>query len=123
MALAQVASPDWPVLCVVPAVSVTPGDGHTLVRLEGEHDIASVFALAHALSVAISLDDADLVVDLSNVAFMGSAPMRVLVRCRKLLRGQSRDLTVRSPAPCVQRMLDLCGLGDFVARAPIELVR
>jgi anti-anti-sigma factor len=102
---------------------VTPGDGHTLVRVEGEHDIASLFVLADALAVAIALDDADLVVDLSDVQFMGSAPMRVLVRCQDLLRAQSRDLTLRSPAPCVQRMLGLFGLSDFVARAPVELVR
>jgi anti-anti-sigma factor len=82
-----------------------------------------LFVLADALSVAIALGDADLVVDLSNVQFMGSAPMRVLIRCRNLLRAQARDLTLRSPAPCVQRMLNLCGLSDFVARGPVELVR
>jgi anti-anti-sigma factor len=123
MALAQVAPADWTSLCVAPVVSVVRRDGHTLVRLEGEHDIASLFVLADALALAIALDDADLVIDLSDVQFMGSAPMRVLIRCRNLLRAQARDLTLQSPAPCVQRMLHLCGLGDFVARARVELVR
>ena len=58
------------------------GDGHTLVLLEGDHDVANLFALADALAVAIAFDDSDLVVDLSRVQFMGAETVDLLVRAR-----------------------------------------
>ena len=42
----------------------------TVVWLQGEHDISTTVALADTLARAIALDDADLVVDLSEVQFM-----------------------------------------------------
>ena len=98
---------------LAPTSSVLRGDGHTLVLLEGEHDIASLFAVAESLAIAIALDDQDLVVDLSGVQFMGAETIGILIRARNFLREQSRSLTLRAPAPCAQRVLDLCELGDF----------
>lgn len=120
MALTQVLPVAEGAVRLTPTQSVTRGDGHTLVRLEGEHDLASLFALAESLAAAIALDDADLVIDLSKVQFMGAETVDVLMRARTFLHARSRDLTLRSPAPCAQRVLDLCGLDDFAPR--LELV-
>jgi anti-anti-sigma factor len=89
------------------------GDG-TVVWLDGEHDIATVPALAGVLTRAISADDADLVVDLSGVTFLGAAPIGELIRSLELLRLRSRKLTVRSPSTFVRRVLDLCGFPGLV---------
>ena len=96
-----------------PIARVTQCDGYTLVSLEGEHDIASMFDVAGSFAIAIALDDADLVVDLSKVEFMGAETIGVLIRARKYLEDQSRSLTLLKPAPCAQRVLDLC---DFTPR-------
>ena len=96
--------------------SVLRGDGHTLVMLEGEQDIASSFALADSLAIAIALDDLDLVVDLSNVRFMGADTIGILIRARTFLQEQSRMLTLRAPSPCAQRVLDLCEWRDPAPR-------
>jgi len=86
--------------------------GGTVVWLRGEHDIATVPTLADAIDRAISLDDGNVVVDLSDVEFMGAATVGVLLRARESLRSRSRLLDLRAPSSRAQRVLDLCGVGS-----------
>lgn len=91
------------------------GDAHLVViRLRGEHDIATVAALAATLSQADAVEGADVVVDLREVEFMDASTIGVIVNARNLLALQSRALTVRSPSVCAQRVLDACGLTDLL---------
>ena len=82
----------------------------TLVWLRGEHDVSTVAALSEILALAIALDDADLVVDLSQVEFMAAATVGVVVWNREFLRLWSRTLELRCPSTCARRVLDVCGL-------------
>jgi anti-sigma B factor antagonist len=86
----------------------------TVVWLRGEHDVSTVAALSETMARAIARDDADLVVDLSEVQFMGAATVGVIVRARELLELRSRSLTLRSPSRCARRILDLCGHADLL---------
>jgi anti-anti-sigma factor len=86
----------------------------TVVWLRGEHDVSTVAALSDTLAGAMAIDDCDLVVDLSEVEFMGAATIGVLVRARELLQSRSRSLVLRSPSSCARRILDLCGQGDLL---------
>jgi anti-sigma B factor antagonist len=92
----------------------TRDDDRTVIWLDGEHDIATLPALADTLARAISADAAHLVIDLSGVEFIGAATIDELIRCRNSLCLQSRTLTVRSPSRFARRLLDLCGLTDIV---------
>jgi anti-anti-sigma factor len=94
--------------------AVSREGARTVVWLNGEHDIATSVALADTLAGAISLDDADLVVDLSGVTFMAGATISELVRSEHALRGQHRRLAVRAPSGIAARVLELCGLTDLV---------
>lgn len=106
-----------------PTASVARDLGHTLVRLEGEHDVASLFVLADALALAVELDgDADLVIDLRSVEFVSAATIGLLIHARNALREQSRELMLLSPAPCARRALGLCGLGDAVIVTVADLM-
>lgn len=89
----------------------------TVVWLRGEHDLSTVDALSETLVGAIVLDDADVVVDLSEVQFMGATTVGVLIRARELLRTRSRSLLVRSPSRCARRVLELCGDTNLLDRA------
>ncbi|MDP1820280.1 MAG: STAS domain-containing protein [Acidimicrobiales bacterium] len=84
-----------------------------VIRLRGELDIATVSTLATALRKAVAAEGA-VVVDLRDVDFMDASTIGVIVGARNLLTLQSRALTVRSPSVCVQRVLDVCGLGDLL---------
>jgi anti-anti-sigma factor len=86
----------------------------TVVWLRGEHDVSTVAALSETMARAIAGDDADLVVDLSEVQFMDAATVGVIVRARELLGLRSRSLALRSPSRCARRILDLCGDADLL---------
>jgi anti-anti-sigma factor len=85
-----------------------------VVRLRGEHDLATVTELSATLARAITLGDADLVVDLSQVEFMGAATVGVFAWARELLSARSRSLVLRSPSSSARRVLELCDLDSLV---------
>jgi anti-anti-sigma factor len=68
----------------------------------------TVPALVEILAQLIERDDGDVLVDLSEVAFMGLAIVGVFVRATLLLEVQSRSLVLQSPSVRAQRVLDLC---------------
>jgi anti-anti-sigma factor len=81
--------------------------------------------LSLTIARAIAHDEGPLVIDLSEVQFMSAATVRVIVRTQEFLRARSRTLTLRSPSSCVQRVFDICGLGDafdhdFMTLVPAE---
>jgi anti-anti-sigma factor len=88
----------------------------TVIWLRGEHDISTVAELSGTIARAIASDDADLVVDLADVEYMGAATVGVLLRAREILRTRSRSLVLRSPSTCARRVLELCGHADLLDR-------
>ncbi|HEX6424366.1 MAG TPA: STAS domain-containing protein [Acidimicrobiales bacterium] len=90
----------------------------TVVRIRGDQDDSNVAALAEAIAGAIETDDADLVVDLSEVQYMGVAAVRAVVRAGDLLRLRSRSLVLRSPPWSARRILGLCGHEDLLGPRP-----
>ena len=77
----------------------------TVVWLRGEHDLSTVDELSETMARAIALDDADVVVDLSEVVFMSAATVGVIIRAREFLRLESRSLALRSPSKCAGRVV------------------
>ena len=92
----------------------------TVVHLRGEHDISTVAELSETMARAIGLDDADVVVDLSEVEFMGAVAVGVIVRAEAFLRARSRALSVRSPSRVARRVIDVCGLAALIDSDPLE---
>jgi anti-anti-sigma factor len=92
----------------------------TVVWLRGEHDASTVAALSEIMARAIALDDADVVVDLSDVQFMGAATVGVIIRAREFLRLRSRSLVLRSPSECARRILDVSGHADLLDPRPVD---
>jgi anti-anti-sigma regulatory factor len=72
-----------------------PGTGPTVVRLWGEHDIATDGELRRVLACVIGADDPAIVLDLSHVEPLSASTLVVIAAARELLRDQSRTLTVR----------------------------
>ncbi len=94
--------------------------GRTVVWLRGDHDASNVVALRETVAKALALEDADFVIDLSEVEFLGAATVGVIIRTAELLRGRNRALAVRAPSLRARRILDLCGLTDLVDLGPSE---
>ena len=100
---------------------VSADGGRTVVWLSGEYDMATLSVLAEGFAAAIALDDADLVVDLTEVQFIDAATIGLLIRARNFLRPRSRHLTVRNPPRCAQRILNVCGLSGLIDSAPADV--
>ena len=94
-----------------------------VVWLQGEHDAASASALKTMLSEAIASEYGTVVVDLSGVEFMGAATVGVIIAARERLRLSSRNLVIRAPSHCASRILDLCGIYEFLDGEPPEVTR
>jgi anti-anti-sigma factor len=92
----------------------------TAVWLRGEHDLSTTAEVTVALARAIALDDDDLVIDLSEVEFMGAETIGIIIRTRDYLRSRSRDLVLRAPSPLARRVVDLCGLAPLIAPHPTD---
>lgn len=96
------------------AVRVAADGTHTVVWLSGEHDLATVGLIGTALVEALAVDRCDVVVDLSEVAFIDASTLGALVHGRELLASRGRRLTVRSPPRSPRRVLELCGLAALI---------
>jgi len=104
-------------------VVLSPQEGAAdpaIVWLRGEHDLATVSALSGALARSIAANEADLVVDLSDVQFMDASTVGVIVRARRFLEERSRSLALRAPSASAQLVLSICDLTDLVAAEPLS---
>jgi anti-anti-sigma factor len=87
----------------------------SIIWLRGEHDLATDGELRRTLARAIAHNNADIVVDLSRVEFMGASTLGVIVAAWNSLRQESRSLTMRSPSPHVRRVIGICGLQNLLS--------
>lgn len=92
-----------------PGLVITPGHAaETLVlALAGDLDIASAPALKRHLDDAATTGSGRVVVDLSEVEFLDSTGLRVLLTARQRLHERGQELRLRPGPPVVQRLFEL----------------
>ena len=91
---------------------ITPTD--EALRLEGDIDLAAADQLTEALGEATG--SGITVVDVSDVTFLDSTGLHVLLSAANALNGQG-PLILRRPSPAVTRILDLAIPGGVAALA------
>jgi anti-anti-sigma factor len=96
---------------------------HNVVWVRGAQDASTVVALCMTVARAIAFDDADLVIDLSEVTFMDAATVAVMIRAEAFLRERSRSLTLRSPSAHARRVLGVGGLAELLGPRPATASR
>jgi anti-sigma B factor antagonist len=87
-----------------------------VVRVEGELDLATAPTLWTALEQALA-DGNQLVLDLSEVTFIDSSGLSVLIRAHQVL-GPTGSLTVRSPNTQARRLFELAGIDSWISVEP-----
>lgn len=90
--------------------SSATGPTSRVVPLRGQYDCARLDDLVELLSSASALDDADLVVDLSDVTFVDASTLGALAGVGRDLRAQGRVLRLSATSGTARRLLDLCGM-------------
>ena len=97
-------------------VDVERTTGGSVVRVRGEVDLATSPALADALA-GIAAADGPVVVDLTDVGFLDSSGLSVLLQAReRLAAGPGLRLVVTRPA--LTRVLAVTGLDEVFDVAP-----
>lgn len=102
-------------------VEVDRSAAGAMVLVRGEVDLATAPELDEVLA-AIGASDGPVVVDLSEVSFLDSSGLSVLVRSHQCLRASGGDgLRLVVTRPATQRVLDATGLTEvfeiFASRA------
>jgi len=84
----------------------------TVLRLEGERDLATAPELSNAVRQAFDGASQPVVLDMAAMGFIGSTGVRTLLEAQQLA---GRDLVLMAPSGAVTRVLDLTRLrGRFV---------
>ena len=83
--------------------------------IRGDVDLASASGLEEALEAAVRDSVGALVVDLTDVAFIDSSGLQVLLRTRALLGREDRALVLICPHGPVRRVFELAGVSDVFA--------
>ena len=88
-----------------------------IVRLSGEIDIGTTASLRHVVQELLETDAESVVLDLSDVRFMDSSGVGVLVAAHRRAKARGVALTLRHPSTIVANVLKLTGVDQLI---PIE---
>ncbi len=93
-------------------------DGDVVVRLGGELDMATTPALSRALDTVMDARPHALALDLSELTFVDSTGLRVLITSSRRAAGQGCSYVLRSPQRAVLKALRLTGMDRLMAIEP-----
>lgn len=85
------------------------GPVHTL-RLSGDLDLATTSRAEAELERVEASDARTIVIDLSDLAFINSTGVHLLVDAELRSRADANGLTLLRGSPTVQRVLQICGV-------------
>ena len=94
-------------------VNVAEAESDTVIKVEGEIDIATSPFFRNRMDTAASPGGHGRV-DLSGVTFMDVSALRALLACRQEARRLGGDLVVVTPTRIAARVLSLCGCDDLL---------
>jgi len=93
------------------------GDAVT-VMLAGEFDLAMADPIRKALTCALREPRKRLILDLSDVTFIDSSGLHIILDAYKVCRDGGPRLTIRPGPPCVQQVFEVTNLLNYL---PFEL--
>lgn len=91
-------------------IDITRNEAEVIVVVAGEADCSVGAALAGAVDEAMALPVGSVVIDLSDVTFLGVAAIRALSDAQRRARGRGITLLVRPPRRAARRLLELTGV-------------
>lgn len=93
--------------------SIHEADGHLVLVVWGEMDLAAVAQFEDALDQACRFDDLEIRLDLERVSFMDSSGVRAILGAGEELAARGRRLQInRFLSPAVMRLFTIAGVMD-----------
>lgn len=96
------------------AISVNPTPERYLVAVAGEVDISNVPALRDAINLALEQPPATVELDFSQVSYIDSTGIGVLVGAAHHAREHEKALRVTHAQPNVMRVAQLLGVDELI---------
>jgi anti-anti-sigma factor len=93
-------------------------NSHTVLRVEGELDLATAPQLRSRLGHVIADADGPILLDLADLTFIDSTGLRAILTAHAELDEQGRDLCVIKASVQVRRLFELCGISDLLIDDP-----
>lgn len=94
------------------SLSINTREDTARVLVEGEVDVSNADELRDAVDAALALDAPEVTVDLSQVPYIDSTGIGVLVGAAHRATEAGKKLVVSSPQKNVARVLGLLGVAD-----------
>lgn len=88
-------------------------DGVVVIAASGAVDMLSAPELQNVMSAAAESHPAGLILDMTEVDFLGTAGMEVLMTTRKQL-GENTRFAVVADGPATSRPMTIMGLADYI---------
>lgn len=87
--------------------------GTTTLSLTGRLDTTTAPQLAETLN-ALPADISTLILDLSDLEYISSAGLRVILSAQKKMKAQSGSLEIHHPSELVMEIFDVTGFSDIL---------
>lgn len=91
-------------------VSQESGSGYALVSVVGEVDVATAPELRDRLREAVADGSPTVAVDLTEVTFIDSTALGVLIETKKLCDGEGRTMRIAVSEPRILKVFEITGL-------------
>ena len=95
-------------------IATTPGSDRYLITVSGEVDLATSPDVDTAIIAAIESGSSSLVIDLTDVSFMDSSGLGVIVRGLKRCREADKDLDLVITNERVLKVFGITGLDQVI---------
>ena len=95
-------------------IAMTPGSDRYVLTVSGEVDLATSPQLDAAIIGAIESETSSLVIDLTDVSFMDSSGLGVIVRGLKRCRESEKDLDLVITNDRVLKVFGITGLDQVI---------
>jgi anti-sigma B factor antagonist len=99
-------------------VRVLHHGSHTVVRVEGELDLATAPQLRSRLGNLIADADGPILLDLDGLTYVDSTGLCAVLTANSELRRHGRELRVIKASVPVRRLFELCGITDLISGDP-----
>lgn len=90
-------------------ISECTADGRRVITLCGELDLSNALQLEERLA-----GSSDTVLDLSELSFIDSTGIHLMVSTAERARSEAWDFSVRNPQPAVLRVINLVGIAEHL---------
>lgn len=95
-------------------VWVEQAGDHSVVRVEGELDVATGPALAHALDEVLGRRNPDVILDVAGLRFADASALALFVSATRRARTAGGRLRLRNVTPLVARILAITRVGTVL---------